>query len=243
MSLIPFVLQGEYRTVVTTPTEYRESGGSTGFMICIRNLDIDQLTDTESGNASYDLRIGNSYKLDKHAIGLPLKDKEEFILDPNSSVIIETMESVNFPETRFGHIVPKVKLLQKGISNTSSKIDPGYDGFLLVTLFNLGKKPVSLKRGDKFCSLYVIEVGKGVIPYDKPEQKQPTTGSQTFWAKLVDFGERRSTFLNVLLTVVTLLATFANIAVLVQQFQKTQQSTPSQLPTAPSQPQQKQPLP
>jgi hypothetical protein len=139
--------------------------------------------------------------------------------------------------------VPKVRLLQKGISNTSSKIDPGYDGLLLVTLFNLGKKPVTLKRGEKFCSLYVIEVGKGVIPYDKPEQKQPTTGSQTLWAKLVDFGERRSTFLNVLLAGFTLLATIANIAVLGQQLQKTQQSTPPQLPVAPSQSQQEQSLP
>ncbi|PZV01694.1 MAG: hypothetical protein DCF32_15895 [Leptolyngbya sp.] len=243
MSLVPFVLQGEYKSVVTTSTEYRKAGGSEGFMICIRNLDVSQLTDTESGNASYDLRIGNSYKLDKHAIGLPLENEDEFILDPNSSVIIETMESVNFPETRFGHIVPKVKLLQKGISNTSSKIDPGYDGLLLVTLFNLGKKPVPLKRGEKFCSLYVIEVGKGVIPYDKPEQKQPTTGSLTIWARLIDFGESRLTFLNVLLTLVTLLATIANIAVIVQQLQKPQQSMPPQLPAAPKQPQQEQPLP
>jgi deoxycytidine triphosphate deaminase len=189
------------------------------------------------------LRVGNSYQLDKHTSALPLKENEEFILEPNSSVSIETMESVNFPETRFGHIVPKVKLLQKGISNTSSKIDPGYNGFLYVTVFNLGKKPISLRREDRFCSLYVIEVGKGVIPYSKPQQKHRTTGSQAFWERFVDFGERRATFLNVLLTFVTLLLTFANIAVIVQQLRITQQTSPTQTPMMPSQTQQSQPLP
>jgi len=51
--------------------------------------------------------------------------------------------------------------------------------YLIVTLFNLGKTSVSLKREDPFCSLYVIEVGKGVIPHSKPEQKQRPAESQT----------------------------------------------------------------
>ncbi len=235
MSLVPFVLQGEYKTVVRSTLDFRQEGGPEGNVICIKNLDTAQITDAESGNASYDLRIGNSYKLDKHTTGKPLRDEDEFLLEPNSSVIIETMESVIFPKSRFGHIVPKVRLLQRGISNTSSKIDPGYSGLLLVTLFNLGKRTVPLKRGQKFCSLYVMEVGKGVIPYDKDEPKMPVDDIQEPMEKLVDFWERRSTFLNVLLTLVTLLLTFANIAVIVQQLRMTQQTSPIQTPTTPNQ--------
>lgn len=240
MSLIPFVLQGEHKTIVTTDLEYREANASRGTVILIKGLDKKQLADdNDSGNASYDLRIGDSYQLDKHEKPLILKDIDEFILEPNSSVSIQTMEAVSFPETRFGHIVPKVKLLQKGISNTSSKIDPGYNGYLIVTLFNLGKTSVSLKREDPFCSLYVIEVSKGVIPHSKPEQKQRPAESQTRWEKLVDFSERRSIFLNVLLTVATLLATYVNIVPHIQQAQAQEtQETPSiQSPATPSQPQ------
>jgi len=245
MSLIPFVLQGEHKTIVTTDLEYREANASRGTVILIKGLDKKQLADdNDSGNASYDLRIGDSYQLDKHEKPLILKDIDEFILEPNSSVSIQTMEAVSFPETRFGHIVPKVKLLQKGISNTSSKIDPGYNGYLIVTLFNLGKTSVSLKREDPFCSLYVVEVGKGVIPYSKPEQKQRPAESQTRWEKLVDFSERRSIFLNVLLTVATLLATVAtllatyvNIVPHIQQAQETQETPSIQSPATPSQPQ------
>ncbi len=208
-------------------------------MILIKGLDEKQLADdNDSGNASYDLRIGDSYQLDKHEKPLSLKDTDEFILDPNSSVSIQTMESVSFPETRFGHIVPKVKLLRKGISNTSSKIDPGYSGYLIVTLFNLGKTSVLLRRKDPFCSLYVVEVGKGVIPYSKPEQKQRPAESQTGWEKFFDFAERRSILLNLLLTVATLLLTVVSVAIYFQQFQKTEQTSPIQLPSTPSQSQQ-----
>ena len=58
------------------------------------------------------------------------------------------------PRLMFGHIVPKVGRLQEGLSNTSSKIDLGYHGNLLVTMFNLSKNTRSLKSGDRFCTMY-----------------------------------------------------------------------------------------
>ena len=50
----------------------------------------------------------------------------------------------------FGYIVPKVSLLQDGVSNTLSKVDPGYHAPLVVTVFNLGQKEIELHQGDPF---------------------------------------------------------------------------------------------
>jgi hypothetical protein len=66
----------------------------------------------------------------------------------------------------FGYIVPRVKWLQQGVSNTLSKVDSGYNGRLLVTLFNLGQNTVPIDRKEGFCSLVVHDVGEGVRLYE-----------------------------------------------------------------------------
>ena len=86
-------------------------------------------------------------------------------LVPGGAVIVQTEESIQLPKNRFACIMPKVSLLQKGLSNTMSKVDPGYQGHLLVTLFNLGKQTETIKRGDSFCSLCVFTVEGIAIPY------------------------------------------------------------------------------
>jgi deoxycytidine triphosphate deaminase len=165
MSVIPFVLRGENPTITSKPEDYSVDGNLT----LIKDLDEKQLAEGKC-NASYDLRVGNEYKDHRD------KDKTEFSDEPNdpdnvielqpgTAVIIETAEWVELPRTRFGHIVPKVSLLQKGVSNTSSKIDPGYKGNLIVTIFNLGKQRVIIEKGKPFCTLYMLEIREDVTPY------------------------------------------------------------------------------
>ena len=122
MSVIPFVLNGDDKTVVESRREYEQAGGLEGDVIFIQNLDHGQILDTRSSNATYDLRVGTEYKGHRDAGKTDLLDGENISLEPGAAVIIETMELVQFPKSRFGHIVPKVTLLQNGISNTSSKI-------------------------------------------------------------------------------------------------------------------------
>ena len=77
------------------------------------------------------------------------------------------------PAGLFGYIVPRVKWLQQGVSNTLSKVDSGYNGKLLVTLFNLGKNTVPIDRKDGFCSLVVHDVsGEGPLFVQKATPKQ-----------------------------------------------------------------------
>lgn len=89
-------------------------------------------------------------------------------------------------------IVEKVSLLQMGISNTSSKVDPGYNGHLLITIFNLGKKTVRIRRGNRFCCLYILRVERNVRPYDKPGKRIVGVVTTRRWDKIRDWLERNS---------------------------------------------------
>ncbi len=203
--------------------EYEKLGGLEGYVILIKNLERSQILNTQSSNATYDLRVGNEYKGHKDANKTELRDGEEIRLDSGAAVIIETMEVVQFPKSRFGHIVPKVGLLQNGISNTSSKIDPGYNGHLLVTVFNLGKKTVKLKKGEPFCTLYVLEISKEVVAYEKIGKKLPgNPGSKNIFARIADYTERHPTLFNVLLTIMTAILTIVTLITTIQQHQRTQ---------------------
>ena len=145
MSVVPLI---RGKTVVESRGEFDAAGGMKGYKILIKPLDEKQLllNAKDESNLTYDLRVGDEYK-DHRYKGKADVGEEGIKLRPNSAVIIQTLEHVHLPKFRFGYIVPKVKLLQKGISNTSSKVDPGYDGRLLVTVFNLGSKTETLHKG------------------------------------------------------------------------------------------------
>lgn len=101
--------------------------------------------------------------------------------------------------------------MQKGLSNTSSKIDPGYNGKLLITVFNLGKRKISLKKGDKFCTLYVLDIKAGATPYNK-QSKQITGGyKRGLFSKIKDSIETNQAYFTIILIPLTIFLTIAQI--------------------------------
>lgn len=212
MSVIPFILDSSNRTVVKSQQEYDEAGGINGDVIFIQNLDTSQILDTESSNATYDLRVGGEYRDHRDSGKTDLLDNGKIFLQPGSAVIIETAETVHFPKSRFGHVVPKVSLLQDGISNTSSKIDPGYRGKLSITVFNLGKRTIPLEKGQKFCTLYILDVKEGVIPYTKDGKTIRGNPKKDLLSRFRDFIETNQTYFTIILTIATLVLTLVQIA-------------------------------
>jgi dCTP deaminase len=160
MPVIPLVIGGSHPTVVEREDQFNYNSGA----MLILNLDKDQLQGNQS-NASYDLRIGRAYKDHREQERWSLAKGGEITLLPGGAILIETEEEIWLPHGMFGFIVPKVGLLQDGVSNTLSKVDPGYHGHLVVTVFNLGKKEIPLKQGSPFCALVVHDVGSGIKPF------------------------------------------------------------------------------
>lgn len=211
MGIIPFILNDSGKTIVKSRQEFDSLGGLNGKVILIQELDIDQIRNTQSSNASYDLRVGSEYQDHRDTGSTNLPDNGKITLQPGAAVIIETMESVQFPKSRFGHIVPKVSLLQHGLSNTSSKIDPGYSGRLLITVFNLGKRTTYLKKGQTFCTLYVIDVDEGIIAYEKQGKRLRGDSREGFFRITKDFIETNQAYFTVILTIATIVLTLIEL--------------------------------
>lgn len=155
----------EPASVVTSGRDFQR----TGTAILIQGGDPEQLMSTAADcNSGYDLRVGAVFRDHRVDYGQELAESGTLVIRPGDGVIIQTEEWVEFPEHRFGEIFPKVSLLQKGVANIATKVDPGFRGNLLVTVFNYGKRSVPLYRHERFCSLHVFDVVGAVRPYEKP---------------------------------------------------------------------------
>ena len=209
MAIIPLVVDGDNPTVV----EARDGFDMNGDAIRIGDMCRESLTD-ESSNVSYDLRVGREYKdhRDKGKHDLPKGGK--IILHPGTAVIVETEEYIQLPRTLFALVVPKVTLLQKGLSNTMSKVDPGYHGHLLVTLFNLGQQTETISRGDSCCALCVMQVHGEPSAYAKGEQRIQGYARRRWWRSVRDFLQRNSAVFTVALMLITAISVLINAWVL-----------------------------
>jgi dCTP deaminase len=204
MSVIALAAYGDNPSVVTS----NEAFSRTGSAILILNADLEQLqVNHPDCNASYDLRVGGIFRDHRNRDGQALGPEQEISLLPGNAVIIETEEWVEFPRWRFGQILPRVSLLEQGIANTPSKIDSGYKGRLLITAFNHGKRTISLRRGQKFCSLHIFDVEGPVKPYDKPGKRiSGQVGSAGWWRAVRDWIDANVPTVVVVQTVATLFA-------------------------------------
>lgn len=212
MPVIPLVTSGSNRTVVDTEEEFQATGGFEGSALLIFNRDKTQLNGIDC-NSSYDLRIGPEYRDHRDPDKRETPEKKPIDLFPGGALIIETEESLILPKGMFGYIVPKVTCLHDGVSNTMSKVDPGYNGPLIITLFNLGKNKVPLRRGQKFCSLVVHTVAGGAVLYNKPGKRITGKSVEGTFRKLRDRLEANSAVIGVIGGIAGTLAALVTIIV------------------------------
>jgi len=199
MSVVPLKL-GE--SVVESEDAFQEASGFEGNALLIFNLDKTQLAGTSS-NVSYDLRVGSEYRGHRDAEKTELPDDGVLVLHPGNAVLIQSEEVVFLPRKLFGYVVPKVTLLQQGITNTLSKVDSGYNGPLIVTLFNLGKADLRLKRRDHFCSLVLHTVGDGALLYNKPGKRITGNPREPWLPSIKNWIEANKTWLNLVASVLS----------------------------------------
>ena len=107
-------------------------------------------------------------KLDKYAFmpvrehitdaGLDVKAIDDGIVRARSSALFHTGVHVQLPKGTAGLFVSKSGLMvNHGITSTGL-VDEGYDGEVMVKLFNHGDKDYEIKRGDKIAQLVVMPV-------------------------------------------------------------------------------------
>lgn len=170
MALVPWILKnGEKRTVVDRDCDFKQDGNA----VLVVQFDSQQFSEKRlenelCTNASYDLRVGNLYRMYSELSETQLNQGETIEVPPLSGLIVYTLELVRFPDNICGLVLPRESLLRKGLSNETTKVDPGYGpGRLNITVFNKTREKQTLKYGEPFCALELFQVAKGIIPYRK----------------------------------------------------------------------------
>ena len=90
--------------------------------------------------------------------GADLFAPHDVTVPPHGSTVVDTGVHVELPVGTAGLIVSKSGLNVKCSTLSTGLIDEGYDGSLVVKLYNHGDKPVVLGKGSKISQLVVLPV-------------------------------------------------------------------------------------
>jgi len=94
--------------------------------------------------ASYDLRLGSEYYSSGQMHNLS-KDDPIMWIEPHEVVVVRTYERLNIPRYMMGRWNIRIGLLYRGIVLVSGpQVDPGFNGRLCCTLYNLSTTSMKL---------------------------------------------------------------------------------------------------
>jgi dCTP deaminase len=127
--------------------------------------------DEQLQSIGVDLRLGTTFKIFNvtHKSHVDLADKnyepdtetieipegKPFVLHPGEFVLGITKEHVEIPDDLMAHIDGRSSLgrLGIGVHSTAGHADPGYKGRLTLEISNIGKLPIAIIPGMRFCCL------------------------------------------------------------------------------------------
>ena len=119
-----------------------------------KSLTIEPFDERYLEPASYDLRVGKDAATVVKDAGpiINLEEARFLLIEPYAPAVIYSMEHLSLPLNLAGRFGLKSSLSRRGVyASVGPQVDPGFDGKLSVTLFNLTPGPVALNYGDAFC--------------------------------------------------------------------------------------------
>jgi len=124
------------------------------------------------GASSMDLRLGNFFKLYKHAKFpildpakmrddddlcdvIEVKNGEKFIVQPGEFVLGVTLEKIGLPDDIVARVEGRSSLGRLGIiiHSTAGFVDAGFVGTITLEITNINRMPVALHPGQRVCQL------------------------------------------------------------------------------------------
>lgn len=90
--------------------------------------------------------------------GMDIRAMDDGIVRAKQSAVFRTGVHVQLPKGTAGLFVSKSGLMVKHEITSTGLVDEGYDGEVMVKLFNHGERDYTVKRGDKIAQLVVMPV-------------------------------------------------------------------------------------
>lgn len=102
----------------------------------------------------YDLTIGDIYLSLSRKTKTRLGPDDQLVIQPHETVLVITQEYLGLPKNKTigGIIESKVSIASLGLSHVSTTLDNDWEGHLLVAITNYQSYPVSLRKGQPFCT-------------------------------------------------------------------------------------------
>ncbi|MEA1994027.1 MAG: dCTP deaminase [Euryarchaeota archaeon] len=133
-----------------------------------KNIIIEPFSEESLQSAGYDLRFSGEYILDGES------RKEKFLeLPPKKHGVLSTLERVGIKNI-MGDLKLRSSFCREGLIGSFGWVDPGWIGVLSLSIFNSGKKPVKIKRGERFAQIAFVTLFSDV----KKEYKGRYRGSK-----------------------------------------------------------------
>jgi deoxycytidine triphosphate deaminase len=112
-------------------------------------------------SASLDLHVGNIYvpEMDPEKLGGSVKPKQDHILEPGHTAVVETKEILDLPAYVGAIGFPPSRVSAEGILMTNpGHVDPGYKGRLSLTIINMGRAEYNLHNGNVILTLLFLRI-------------------------------------------------------------------------------------
>lgn len=111
--------------------------------------------------------------------GLDLRSVERVVLEPGISQAVPTGIAIELPPGYEAQVRPRSGLgLKHSLTVNFGTIDPGYRGEIRVIMFNLGKAPYSIEKGDRIAQLVIAKYE--AIEWEETELSDSTRGAGGF---------------------------------------------------------------
>lgn len=121
--------------------------------------------------ASVDLKLDREFIFfEKYKHVLPNCPTKAFVsieLPPQGFILARTMESVWLSPFLAAQVGTRSSAMRQGIDVCMSAgwIDPGYSGHITLEITNHSNKPVTLKAGESYCQIVLMQVLGCTEPY------------------------------------------------------------------------------
>ncbi len=91
-------------------------------------------------------------------VGMDLYSREDYVLEPNSSHLFDIGIAMEFAEGYGAIVMDKGSVAKQGVHTMGGVFDAGYRGTYMIHLFNHGKKPFEVKKGQKIAQILILPV-------------------------------------------------------------------------------------
>ena len=129
---------------------------------------------------AYDLRVGKLYQEPADAT-IRAFPKKGYTLKQGQCIVIYTLENVAMSHDLIGILCSKASLTAKGLVVANTKVDPGFNDILKISIVNAGRRPIKIEQDMRFCSI-VFHTLEHQVPAKISRKPPELPGEHRSWA-------------------------------------------------------------